>query len=82
MIKIPLKDIGQYLLDVGEGFEELSNILDKLASNNDNNVDKSLELGAQRIKFAATQMKEAGSQLRGETKKKTSGKGWLKGGGL
>jgi len=81
MMKIPLKDIGQNLLDVGEGFEELSNILDKLASNNDNNVDKSLELGAKRINFAATKMLEAGSQLRGETKKNTSGKkGWLKGG--
>lgn len=58
MLKIPLKDIGQYLLDVGDGFEDFSNILDTLASLD--KLDKSLELGAQRIQFAATQMKEAG----------------------
>eukprot|EP00534_Pseudo-nitzschia_fraudulenta_P002183 CAMPEP_0201136896 /NCGR_PEP_ID=MMETSP0850-20130426/55126_1 /ASSEMBLY_ACC=CAM_ASM_000622 /TAXON_ID=183588 /ORGANISM="Pseudo-nitzschia fraudulenta, Strain WWA7" /LENGTH=245 /DNA_ID=CAMNT_0047408225 /DNA_START=724 /DNA_END=1461 /DNA_ORIENTATION=- len=79
MMRQSLREVGDSLVAAGEGMESMSGCVDALARASNEDADGILS--AQRMSFAAEKLKEAGTELRGDTKeKKNDGRAFLKGG--
>jgi hypothetical protein len=68
MQKLPLSEIGGKLVECGDNFEKLSQLLEPIAP----------ECSGRMI-FGSEKMKQAGNNLAGVQKEKPKGKAWLKG---
>ncbi|KAL3912044.1 MAG: hypothetical protein SGILL_007042 [Bacillariaceae sp.] len=78
--RAPLKDIGAKLVTAAAQLEVMATFVEEIAQSTTNPEPLADgELSAQRMKFAAEKMKEAGDELQGKEKEKPKGRAFLKG---